>query len=163
MGEPERGPGAEEDQPSSPGEPAEPAPVATNPRPSVAGRALRLVVSAAALVVFLLLASQDLLRDKVELDGHAVYYEGGVTEAEARAAGRHLQSEGFLGDVVLGTDDGLLTVSLIVQDGAWDQPTVKLAAGLWGASLSEGVFDGRPLVVRLCDTDEEVHERVEVP
>jgi len=97
----------------------------------------------------------------------SLYYRPGVTEAEAHRVRKALEEIGFFGAhrpraVVVGREGDLLTVGLVVRDGAWDVPETRgdctvIEHGL----LLHGV--PQPLVVELLDGDYKVRYRPVVP
>jgi membrane associated rhomboid family serine protease len=83
----------------------------------------------------------------------AVWYSGGATVEDALVLGKSLQSAGFFRDtgglVLLTSQNGVADVSLMVREGAWDQPQVleelRPLSGILASSLR------RPVRLHLVD------------
>jgi hypothetical protein len=84
-----------------------------------------------------------------------VYYTRGATEVDAERLGRFLLREGFFDGhtpasaQVVRHGDGY-AVSLVVHWGIWDDAAFVGAVGELIPRLSQEVFGGAPVEVRLC-------------
>jgi hypothetical protein len=95
--------------------------------------------------------------------GEEVYYAGRVTKAEARQVGQRLQAAGFFDGrgaktVLLTREDGRIIVSFVVLKHAVGNPEVLQFFQEFCRELSQQVFGGSPVVVRLCDEHLQVHK-----
>lgn len=83
-----------------------------------------------------------------------IYYYGTATQAEARALGSALKSDGYFEDagVTVLLDKGLggTVVSFVVKEGLWDQPATVSIFEEMGREVA-GSVGGLPLKVRLID------------
>jgi rhomboid protease GluP len=82
-----------------------------------------------------------------------VWYSGGATQADAEALGNALKRIGFFRDAggvaLLSRQGGAVDVSLMVKDGAWENPRVLPVFQAWGKQLSHS-FDA-PVRMHLVD------------
>jgi hypothetical protein len=119
------------------------------------------VAALAALMLVIVPASigwDTLAGHHVELGaGQKVTYEDAATEADARKLGAYLREAGFFDDSGQARDVSVrkngvkITVSFVLQDGAWDKPNiVEIFQGLRDR-IAENVFPGVRVFVALCD------------
>jgi hypothetical protein len=110
--------------------------------------------------------SQDgLSGDRVVLGAASVeevYYDDGATEADARRLGEFFLKAGYFDGhtpasaQVLRTADGY-AVSMVMRWGNWDNPLVVAEIRGIIPRLSQEVFGGAPVEVRLCHSVLENH------
>jgi hypothetical protein len=91
-----------------------------------------------------------------------IYYFGSATEAEAKALGQALASEGFLVDagasVVLSKDGGT-AISFVVGDGVWARPEAVAGFELLVRRVAASV-GGLPIELRLLNSGMEIEKDV---
>jgi hypothetical protein len=87
-----------------------------------------------------------------------VYYAEGATEDDARRLGRALQDQGVFDgaspkDVRLTRPGGRFVVQVVLARGAWHDPENVASYEDLRRRLSEDVFSGAPVELRLCDEE----------
>jgi hypothetical protein len=84
-----------------------------------------------------------------------VYYSGNATAPEARSLGQALQEAGYLHDqgatVLLSKWQGKKFVSLVVQEGIWNDPEAIEYAEMIARQVTPSI-GGLPIELRLVDT-----------
>jgi hypothetical protein len=88
--------------------------------------------------------------------GEEVYYSGGVTQGEASAVGVRLQLAGFFNGhdaktVVLKREKGRVVVSFVILPFAFQDPEILQFFSDFRQELSQQVFGGQAVEIRLCD------------
>jgi hypothetical protein len=86
--------------------------------------------------------------------GDAVIYEGTATQADAQALGQQLKAIGFFGGKganVFLTKDGGTTITFVVADGTWSNPTMVTDFETIVRSVAPSV-GGLPIDLRLDNT-----------
>jgi hypothetical protein len=89
-------------------------------------------------------------------NGEEVVYTPGVSEAKARQLGDALRMLGLFdgqgAKTVQLSRSGLgFEVSVVVKDGDWNKPEVVSWSRMIHGRLAKEVFEGGPLVIKLCD------------
>lgn len=95
-----------------------------------------------------------------------VRFSGQANQADARNLGDALkQAQFFDGEnpktVLLAKRTNGTTVSFVVGDGRWDNPNTIAAFHMMGDNHSKSL--GRPLMIRLCDSDLTVKKEIPIP
>jgi hypothetical protein len=98
--------------------------------------------------------------------GSEVYYSGDATEADARKLGAALEEAGYFGEnrsitVLLRKENGVFTVSFVVQDGTWNDPASVAVFEQIAKDLPQDYF-GRPLKLELCDDACDSHKNLTI-
>src|SRR5262249_46670229 len=90
--------------------------------------------------------------------GEEVYFTKNVTEAEARQLGRFLQEDGYFNGrnnatAQLAREGERIIVSFVVQRNAWNDAQIVASYRSIGEEISERLYGGRQVEVRLCDEE----------
>jgi hypothetical protein len=98
--------------------------------------------------------------------GEEVYYAKGVTQADANKVGQRLKAEGFFDGggaktVLLSRQGGRPIVSFVIRQEALNNPQVLQFFRELSRQLSQEVFAGQPVEIRLCD--EYLHVKKTLP
>lgn len=101
---------------------------------------------------------------KVLMGHDEIFYIGSATEAEAKALGQSLTTQGFLKDtgasVMLSKGDGTV-LSFVAREGSWDNPA-SVAAFETIARQAAPSIGGLPLKLRLLNTSVETKKEMTI-
>jgi hypothetical protein len=93
-----------------------------------------------------------------------IYYYGSATEADGKALGQALKTDGFFTDkgiTVLLAKDGGTAVSFVVSEGVWDNPASVAAFEKIVRQLASSI-GGLPIQLRLVNPTLEVKKEIMV-
>lgn len=100
------------------------------------------------------------LGERLELGNDEIYYEENVSETEARQLGAFLRETGYFTDsgasVQLKKEGETYLLSWALKDEAWKDSEVISEFRSVGEAVSSRVFNGEPVITRLCDNTMEV-------
>jgi len=126
-----------------------------------------MVVLLGGVVGGVLLFSSDDLGPSVTFNGDCdVHYTGDATEADARKLGSALEEAKYFGEnrsitVLIRKSDGVFTISFVVKDGTWDDPSSVAVFQQIAQDLPKDYF-GRPLYAELCDGECTAHKTITI-
>ncbi len=133
---------------------------------AAAGISILVVAGVGALfVVGLVLIELGELGSHYEVTpNEEIYYSGDADRDDARRLARCLQEEEYFDDsseatVLMSESDGETTISFVVTEDAWDDPSVVEYYEELGGQVADDGF-GRPLVVELLDDEMELQKTV---
>jgi hypothetical protein len=87
--------------------------------------------------------------------GEELYYKG-VPKEDADRLGRFLQAQGYFNNqggktVVLAREEGRLIMSIVLVANSWNNPQAIQEFRQFSQMISQQVFSGQPVQIRLCD------------
>jgi hypothetical protein len=92
---------------------------------------------------------------RLTFNGGELYYTGAVTKAEAEKLGEFLVKEKFFNGtpktVQLDKEGNTYLFRMVVKPGFENDVDYQRTLGIFGAELSQGVFDKGPVVLHVCD------------
>lgn len=94
-----------------------------------------------------------------------VRFSGQANQADARHLGDVLKQESFFNGkrsktVLLAKGSNGTTVSFVVGDGSWNNPSTVAAFRMMGDNLAKSL--GKPLIIRMCDSDLAVKKEISI-
>jgi len=118
-----------------------------------------LVVFGSAIIGYVYLSAPNLGKNIVIGTKDEVYYKGAATAQDAQALGQALKGVGFFTDrgvsVALSKGPEGTIISFVVQEGAWNDPTVAPQFDLIGRAVAPSI-GGLPVTIRLMNDKTEV-------
>jgi hypothetical protein len=97
--------------------------------------------------------------------GDEVYFSKEATVAEAMQLGQFLQDDGYFdrptaSRVQLAHESDHITISFVVSRDAWNDQQIIASYRSMGEDISESVFAGKPVEVRMCDEELTVRKKL---
>jgi hypothetical protein len=120
-----------------------------------AGIGLALLATVAALTIQLMRRPKPAIDKVVIGTNDGVYYSRGATMQQAADLGHALEKTGFFNDrgtsVLLSKNKGLMVVSFVLNEGAWDHADAMASFEEIGRRIANSI-GGFPIEVRLVDS-----------
>ncbi len=91
----------------------------------------------------------------VTVDGTGISYTKNVTKSEAQKLGNYLKESGFTDGssktIQLDKEGATYLFRMVVVEGAVNNPESENILRAYGEEISKNAFEGKPLVVHMCD------------